>query len=399
LEDTVIDLGLSPLANAYREAEDLSRMEPFYPLRAYVCATCYLVQLEEFRSPEELFGDYAYFSSYSDTWLEHAKNYTEHMADLLGLDASSQVVEVGSNDGYLLRYFKEKGIAVLGVEPARNVAAVASEAGIPTVVEFFGTQTAQMLASQGKLADLLLGNNVLAHVPALNDFVMGLRILLKPRGLITMEFPHLLRLMEGNQFDTVYHEHLSYFSFVAVERVFARHGLTIYDVDELPTHGGSLRIYAHHADDASRALTHSVRELKNRELQFGFEKLATYTNFAEQVKATKRTLLAFLIQAKQEGKTVVGYGAPAKGTTLLNYCGIRTDFLDYTVDRSPHKQGRFVPGTCIPVYHPDTIQVTRPDYLLILPWNLKDEICAQMRHVREWGCQFVIPIPRIEVLG
>src|SRR4030095_3591577 len=398
LHRTFVDLGVSPLANAYLEPQELQRMEPFYPLRVYVCDACYLVQLEEYQSPEQIFGDYAYFSSYSDSWLQHAREYTAHMIARFAFDASSQIVEIASNDGYLLRYFKERGMAVLGVEPARNVAEVAIEAGIPTIIEFFGTHTARSLAAQGKHADLLLGNNILAHVPALNDFVMGMKILLKPQGVITMEFPHLLCLMKGNQFDTIYHEHFSYFSFIVVEKIFAKHGLTVFDVKELPTHGGSLRIYTCHAEDASKALTHRVQELRSRELRHGFDELETYTTFAEQVQATKRALLACLSTAKQEGKTVVGYGAPAKGNTLLNYCGIRTDFLDYTVDRSPHKQGRFLPGTHIPIYHPDKIKETRPDYLLILPWNLKDEIQEQMAHVREWGCRFVVPIPRVEVL-
>lgn len=397
LKYSFTDLGMSPLANSYLKPEDLRQMEPFYPLQAYVCETCYLVQLAEVQTPEQIFSDYAYFSSYSETWLKHSKAYTEHMMERFGFDSGSLVVEIASNDGYLLQYFKEKGVPVLGVEPAENVAKVAQVAGIPTIVKFFGVQTATELAAEGKRADLLVGNNVLAHVPNLNDFVRGMKILLKLQGIITMEFHHLMRLMMENQFDTIYHEHFSYFSFFTVEKVFAEHGLTIFDVEELPTHGGSLRIYARHAEDETKSITDHVKELRDRELRAGFNKIETYTSFAQKVRVTKRKLLGFLIQAKEEGKSIVGYGAPAKGNTLLNYCGIRSDFIDCTVDRSPYKQGHFLPGTHIPIYHPDRIKETMPDYLLILPWNLKDEIMEQMAYVREWGCQFVVPIPDVKV--
>ncbi len=399
LQQTFVDLGVSPLANSYLEPDQLSRMEPFYPLHAYVCGQCFLVQVGEFQSPEAIFGDYAYFASYSDSWLAHARLYAGRMRERLSLGTTSQVVEIASNDGYLLQYFKEHDIPVLGVEPASNVAAVAIEKGIPTEIAFFGETTARALAARGFSADLLLGNNVLAHVPALNDFVEGMRIMLKPSGTLTMEFPHLLRLMEGSQFDTMYHEHFSYLSMIAVESLFARHDLVIFDVEELPTHGGSLRIYARHAADTARPVTDAVARLKDVERANGLATPAAYASFTEQVKTVKRGLLQFLIQAKQEGKTVVGYGAPAKGNTLLNYCGVGTDFVDYTTDRSPHKQGRFLPGTRIPIFAPERIRETRPDYLLILPWNLKDEICEQMSYVREWGGRFVVPIPTLEVLA
>lgn len=398
LSQTFVDLGVSPLANAYLELADLDQMEPFYPLHAYVCERCFLVQLEELQSPQEIFSDYAYFSSFSESWLQHARTYTERMIARFAIDTRSQVVEIASNDGYLLRNFRDRQIPVLGVEPARNVAEVAMMAGIPTVIEFFGTETARGLIERGQQADLLIGNNVLAHVPALNDFVDGMQMVLKPQGIITMEFPHLLRLMDGKQFDTIYHEHYSYFSFIAVEKIFARHSLAIFEVEELPTHGGSLRIYARHAADEARLIAPSVAELQKRELELGFDRLSTYRAFAEEVKAVKRALLTFLIRAREDGKTVAAYGAPAKGNTLLNYCGIGTDFLEYTVDRSPHKQGRFLPGTRIPIHHPDRISETRPDYLLILPWNIREEICGQMAQVREWGCRFVVAVPRLEVL-
>ena len=398
LRHTFCDLGTSPLSNAYLRADQLHSMEPFYPLHVYVCESCYLVQLEAFQRPEEIFSDYAYFSSYSETWLKHAERYTERMIERFGLDAGRQVIEIASNDGYLLKYFKQRGIPVLGIEPAANIAKVAEAAGIPTLTKFFGTRIAEELASAGKQADLLLGNNVLAHVPDLNDFVRGLKILLKSQGVITMEFPHLEQLMANNQFDTIYHEHFSYFSFYTAERIFAKHDLTLFDVEELPTHGGSLRIYARHAEDSSKPVTGSVRALRERERANGVTDLTAYARFQQQARETKRGLLEFLIHAKREGKSVVGYGAPAKGNTLLNYCGIRTDFLDYTVDRNPYKQGCFLPGTHIPVYHPDKIRETRPDYLLILPWNLREEIIRQLAYVREWGARFVVPIPRLEVI-
>lgn len=399
LSQTFCDLGMSPLSNAFVRAQSLPDMERFYPLHAYVCDACLLVQLEEFASPEEIFDDYFYFSSYSESWLRHCEKYVNQMTEQLGLGRSSQVVEVASNDGYLLKYFKIRDVPVLGIEPAANVARVAREQGIETLSKFFGTGTARELVSGGIRADLLLGNNVLAHVPDLNDFVAGLKILLKHDGVITMEFPHLLRLVEHNQFDTIYHEHFSYLSFQVVQRVFAHHGLSMFDVEEISTHGGSIRIYAQHADSGRRPIGARVDEMLTKETVFGLNQLKTYTGFAEQVRETKRALLEFLIDAKRAGKSIVGYGAPAKGNTLLNYCGIRTDFLDYTVDRSPHKEGAFLPGTHIPIYSPDRIRDTRPDYVLILPWNIKDEIIEQMAHVREWGGRFVVPIPRVEVIA
>jgi SAM-dependent methyltransferase len=397
LNHTFVDLGMSPLCESYLSAGQLNQMEPFYPLHVYVCERCFLVQLEEFVSPEQIFTEYAYFSSYADSWLQHAKTYTDQMVDRFNLGQNSHVVEVASNDGYLLQYFVQKGIPALGIEPARNVAKVAVEKGIPTLAEFFGEDCARRLAAEGKSADLLLGNNVLAQVPDLNDFVAGLKVLLKPQGVITLEFPHLMKLVEENQFDTIYHEHFSYFSFITAEKIFAAHGLTLFDVEELTTHGGSLRIYARHREDDTKPVGIRVEALREREQQAGLTGMAYYTAFGEQVKETKRKLLAFLIQAKREGKLIAGYGAPGKGNTLLNYCGIRSDFLDYTVDRNPYKQGKFLPGTHIPIFHPDRIQETQPDYVLILPWNFKDEIMEQMAFICQWGGKFVVPIPEVKV--
>ncbi len=399
LDRPFLDLGASPLANSYLAPAQLNQMEPFYPLRVYACGQCFLVQLEEFETPERIFSDYAYFSSYSDSWLRHAEAYTELIVGRLGLGAASQVLEIASNDGYLLQYFVRRGIPVLGIEPAANVAEAAVRKGIPTYVKFFGENTARELVAEKHRADLVIANNVLAHVPALNDFVRGLKIVLKPAGVITMEFPHLMRLLAENQFDTIYHEHFSYFSLTTVERLFAAHGLTLFDVEELTTHGGSLRIYACHAEAGNQACSSRIAELKSRERAAGLNRLDSYLSFAEKVKETKRKLLEFLISAKREGKFVVGYGAPAKGNTLLNYCGIRSDFLDYTVDRSLEKQGYFLPGTRIPIYGPEKIAETRPDYLLILPWNLRQEIMEQMSGIRAWGGRFVVPIPAVEVLA
>jgi C-methyltransferase C-terminal domain/Putative zinc binding domain/Methyltransferase domain len=397
LKHTFVDLGMSPLANSYIKPDQLNRMEPFYPLHVYVCEKCLLVQLKQFAAPHDIFSDYAYFSSFSDSWLAHAKAYVEMVVGRFRLDRSSKVVEIASNDGYLLQNFVSRGIPVLGVEPASNIAEVAKQKGIPTTVAFFGEKTALDLAADGWGADLIIGNNVLAHVPDLNDFVKGLRVLLEPMGLITMEFPHLLQLMQQNQFDTIYHEHFSYFSFLAVEQVFARHGMRLFDVEELSTHGGSLRIYACHHDDMSKPTEARARELKTREETAGFGQLTHYLSFGPRVETTKRKVLSFLISAKQEGKHVVGYGAPAKGNTLLNYCGIRTDLIDYTVDRSPYKQGHFLPGVHIPIYGPERVRDTRPDYLLILPWNIREEVMEQMSFIREWGGKFVVPIPEVQV--
>jgi SAM-dependent methyltransferase len=399
LKYSVVNLGMSPLCQKHIKPEEQNDMEKFYPLHAYICDNCWLMQLEEFATPDEIFAeDYAYFSSYSDSWVEHVRKYTESMIDRFDLTSQSQVVEIASNDGYLLQWFVKKNIPVLGVDPAANVAAAAKQKGIPTEVSFFGRQTARELIVQYGKADLLLGNNVLAHVPDINDFVGGMKIILNERGIITMEFPHLQRLIEENQFDTIYHEHFSYLSFVAVNRIFKHHGIILFDVEELLTHGGSLRIYGRHLEDNSKPISEKVLALLEREKNLGFEDLAYYAQFEEKVKETKRKLLEFLIKAKREGKTVVGYGAPGKGNTLLNYCGIRTDFMDFTVDRSPHKQGNFLPGTHIPIYHPEKIREVKPDYVLILPWNLKKEITQQMAYIREWGGQFVIPIPEVTVL-
>ena len=389
---------MSPLANSYLSADQLDRMEPFYPLHAYVCSNCFLVQLQEFETPEHIFSDYAYFSSFSDSFVAHAEAYVEDMVTRFGFDETSQVIEIASNDGYLLQFFVAKNVPVLGIEPAANVAKAAEEKGIPTLVQFFNPETATSLSEQGKQADLLLGNNVLAHVPALNEFVRGMKIALKQRGVITMEFPHLLRLMQDNLFDTIYHEHFSYLSLYTVERVFAEYGLRVFDVQEVPTHGGSLRIFATHADNDERPTEPNVGAVKAAESDAGLQDLHAYRAFSERVKETKRSLLRFLMDAREQGKTVVGYGAPAKANTLLNYCGVRTDLLAYTVDRSPHKQDHFVPGVHVPIYGPERIDETKPDYLLIFPWNLKDEIMKQMAHIREWGGKFVVPIPSTKVL-
>jgi SAM-dependent methyltransferase len=398
LHHTFVDLGMSPLCESYVPEEKLNHMEPFYPLHAYVCENCFLVQLQEYVSPAEIFTEYAYFSSYADSWVEHMRRYADMITERLRLGKESFVVEVASNDGYLLQHFVSKGIPVLGIEPAANVAKVAMEKGIPTLVAFFGEQTARELAAAGRRPDLICGANVLAQVPRLNDFVKGLKILLKPEGVVTIEFPHLMRLMAENQFDTIYHEHFSYFSFVSAEKVFAAQGLTLFDVEELPTHGGSLRIYARHADDTTKPVTERADRLRQREIEAGFLRVATYAGFSEQVKETKRKLLEFLIDVKRAGKSVVGYGAPGKGNTLLNYCGIRTDFIDFTVDRNPYKQGKFLPGTHIPIHHPDRVREAKPDYVLILPWNFRDEIVQQMPYIREWGGRFVVPIPQVTVL-
>jgi SAM-dependent methyltransferase len=389
---------MSPLCQTVISPEKLSHMEPFYPLHTYVCDQCFLVQLQEYVSPEEIFTEYAYFSSYVDALLKNASDYADLMVEKFNLGPQSQVVEIASNDGYLLQYFAKKGIPVLGVEPAANVAKVAMETkGIPTVVKFFGRQTARELAAEKGQADLLLGNNVLAHVPDINDFVAGMKILLKPNGVITMEFPPLISLMQENQFDTIYHEHFSYLSLITVEKIFARHGFTLFDVDELPIHGGSIRIYARHIEDETKPVSDRVSKFKAKEETAGLTQLETYFSFTERVKATKRQLLQCLIDIKNEGKSIAAYGVPGKSATLLNYCGIRTDFIDYTVDRNPYKQGKYAPGTHIPIYPPEKIKETRPDYLLILPWNLKDEIMAQTSYIREWGGKFIVPIPEVQI--
>jgi len=435
LSRVFVDLGVSPLANSYLEPEDLDRPETFYPLKAYLCEECLLVQLPEAARPEEIFTDYAYFSSVSASWVEHARRYAEMAIARFRLAAESLVVEVASNDGYLLRHFRERGVPVLGIEPAANVARAAEAAGVPTRNEFLTLETARGMVAEGVRADLLVGNNVLAHVPALNDFVAALAALLAPEGVATLELPHLLRLMAEHQFDTIYHEHFSYFSLHTVRRVLGAHGLAVFDVEELPTHGGSLRVFARHAgaadppprsfafaqddkdkrvgpfalgqDDKEKrvgsvALAHAdkagrVADLLAREREAGLLEPATYDAFEERVRATKRGLLRFLLEARERGERVAGYGAPAKGNTLLNYCGVGPDLVAFTVDRSPHKQGRYLPGTRIPIAAPDRLREERPDYVLILPWNLTDEIVEQMADVRAWGGRFVVAIPEVRV--
>jgi SAM-dependent methyltransferase len=398
LRYTFVDLGMSPLCESYLTLDQLNRLEPFYPLHVQVCEACYLVQLEAYVSAEHIFTEYAYFSSYSDSWLKHSSDYVQMISERLGLGADSLAVELASNDGYLLQYFIEKGIPALGVEPAVNVAKAAEQRGVPTLVKFFGSQTAREMVRRGQAADLVIANNVLAQVPDLNDFVGGIRIVLKPRGVATLEFPHLVRLMEENQYDTIYHEHFSYFSLITVEKIFAAHGLVLFDVDEIPTHGGSIRIYLRHANDATKPMRQAVLTLRERELAAGLDRIETYATFAEQVAESKRALLELLIGLRRQGKRVAGYGAPGKGNTLLNYCGIRTDFLEFTVDRNPYKQGRFLPGTHVPIHPVERIRERRPDYILILPWNLKNEIVSQLAYAREWGAKFIVPIPTARVL-
>ena len=397
LRHTFVDLGMSPLCESYLRADQLNDMEPFYPLHVYVCDRCFLMQLQEYVRPEAIFTEYAYFSSYSQSWLDHARRYTDKMIEELGLSGASRVIEVASNDGYLLQYFVARGIPALGIEPAVNVAETAITKGVPTLLKFFGRETARELAAEEQQADLLIGNNVLAQVPDLNDFVAGMKIALAPRGVITLEFPHLMRLVAENQFDTIYHEHFSYFSLLSATRILAAHGLMVYDVDELDTHGGSLRVYACHAEDPLRPITPRVDTLCAYEIAAGLEHLGYYADFADRVRETKHKLLDFLVAAKRAGKSIVGYGAPGKGNTLLNYCGIRTDFLDYTVDRNPYKHGKFLPGTHIPIHPPERIRETRPDYVLILPWNLRQEIVTQLAYIKEWGGQCLIPIPEVQV--
>ncbi len=398
LRHVVVDLGMSPLCESYVPADRLNDMEPFYPLKVFVCHECWLVQLDEFVSAAEIFTEYAYFSSYADSWVAHAKAYVDMITDRLALNSKSLVVELASNDGYLLQHFANHQVPVLGVEPAANVAQTAIDKGIPTEVCFFGVEAARRMATEGKMADLICGNNVWAQVPDINDFTAGITILLKPDGVMTLEWPHLMRLMAENQFDTIYHEHFSYFSLVTAQTILARHGLRLFDVEELSTHGGSLRVYACHDANATLTMTDRCQKLLDAEVADGFLTLDRYAQFDEQVKATKRKLLSFLISAAEAGHRVVGYGAPGKGNTLLNYCGIRSDLIEFTVDRNPYKQGKFLPGTHIPIYAPDRIREARPDYVVILPWNFKDEIIAQNAFIREWGGKFVVPIPEVAVI-
>lgn len=399
LTETFCDLGLSPMANSYVTPGNLDRPETFYPLHAYVCTECLLVQLGEFETPEEIFSDYAYFSSYSSSWLEHARTYVEEVTRRFDIDSSTRVVEIASNDGYLLQYFARNDVPVLGIEPAANVAEVARANGIDTCVEFFGTKLAEKLVDEGRQADHLIGNNVLAHVPDLNDFVAGMKLLLAPDGRITMEFPHLLTLIAHTEFDTIYHEHFSYFSLHSVTRVFARHGLRLFDVDEVPTHGGSLRIYACHDESERYTPSERLETLARKESAYGLDRLDGYRDFAPAVERTKRELLSFLISARERNERVMAYGAPAKGNTLLNYCGVGRDLIDCTVDRNPHKQGRHLPGTRLPIKDPAYIATAKPDYVLILPWNLRDEIVEDLAFISEWGGQFVTPVPHLEIFG
>jgi SAM-dependent methyltransferase len=394
---TFVDLGMSPLCETYPAAADFKNGEVYYPLHVYTCEKCLLVQLDEYESAENIFSDYLYFSSYSDSWLKHCENYCDKMIDRFGLNGRSFVAEVASNDGYLLQYFVRRQVPVLGIEPAANVAKVAVEKGVPTLVRFFGTQVAKELFAERGGADLVLGNNVFAQVPDLNDFVEGLKVLLKPEGVLTLEFPHLLRLIERNEFDTIYHEHFSYFSLLTTIRVLETHGMKVFDVDELSTHGGSLRVYASRAGSTTHKVEANVARVIDAERKAGLDSLEGFEGFAAQVKETKFAFVEFLLSAARQGKKVAGYGAPGKSATLLHYCGIGKDLIEYTVDRSPHKQGRFLPGSHIPIYHPDRIRETKPDYVVILPWNLSVEIMEQLQYIREWGGRFVVPIPKVTI--
>jgi 2-polyprenyl-3-methyl-5-hydroxy-6-metoxy-1,4-benzoquinol methylase len=397
LERTFVDLGMSPLCETYPSVAELARGEMYYPLHVYICEQCWLVQLEEFETAESIFSDYAYFASFSDSWLKHCEKYCNDMKARFDLNAQSFVAEVASNDGYLLQYFVRMGIPVLGIEPAANVAVAAEKKGVPTLVRFFGQEVATELAAQGRNADLIAGNNVLAQVPDLNDFVEGLKILLKPDGVLTLEFPHLLRLIELNEFDTIYHEHFSYFSLISTQKILAAHGLRIFDVEELKSHGGSLRIFACRDTSRTHQTGPNVQKVIADEIAAQLDRIDGYESFAIQVRETKLALMEFLLSAARQGKKVAGYGAPGKSATLLHYCGIGKDLISYTVDRSPYKQGRHLPGSRIPIYSPDRIRETKPDYIVILPWNLKEEIMAQLNYIREWGGQFVIPIPKVTI--
>jgi len=397
LQRTFVDLGLSPLCETYPSSADLNRGETYYPLHVLVCENCWLVQLYEFETPEKIFSEYPYFSSFSDSWLKHCDKYCEAMKARFGLGGHSFVVEVASNDGYLLQYFVKRGVPVLGIEPAANVARVAVEKSVPTLVRFFGTKLAKELAAEGRYADLVLGNNVLAQVPDLNDFVEGLKVILKPEGVLTLEFPHLLQLIQLNEFDTIYHEHFSYFSLLSTIKIMEAHGLKVFDVEELRSHGGSLRVYASRVESKTHPIEPNVCKVLADEAQAGLDTVEGYAGFSQQVKETKLALVDFLLSAAMQGKKVAGYGAPGKSATLLHYCGIGKDLIEYTVDRSPYKQGRFLPGSRIPIYHPDRIGETKPEYVMILPWNLKDEIIKQLEFIREWGGSFVVPVPKVTV--
>lgn len=397
LTNIFVDLGISPLSNAFLKKEMLDDLEKKYPLCAYVCDNCFLVQLPEFEKPENIFEDYAYFSSYSSTWLQHAKDYVEMIIPRLSLNENSIVIEIASNDGYLLQNFIEKNIPVLGIEPAQNIAKAAMEKNIPTLTKFFNSQLAKDLVKKGKKADLIIGNNVLAHIPCLNDFIIGLKILLKLNGVITLEFPHLLQLMQNNQFDTIYHEHFSYFSLTTLKKIFLTHEFVIFNVEEIRTHGGSLRIYVKDMNNNKFLVDSSVERIIKKEIEYGLTDISTYINFGEKIKRVKKIIKEFFDLAKEENKNIVCYGAAAKGNTLLNYCEIGKEFIDYVVDRNTHKQGLYLPGTHIPVKDPKEILNTKPDYLIILPWNLKDEIMNQMNSIKQWGGKFVTLIPDVEI--
>ena len=399
LKYTFADLGTSPLCNEIIKPDQLNEGQTSYPLHTYVCDECFLVQVGKCVSPEKIYEDYSYFSSYSDSWLHHAEQYVDFMMDQYDINRESFVVEIASNDGYLLQYFNKNKVPMLGVEPSDTVARAALDKGIPTEMVFFGTDSAQTLRKKYKPANLILGNNVLAHVPRINDFIEGLDIMLDEKGIMTFEFPHLMQLVENNQFDTIYHEHFFYYSLHSVQSLFNKHGFKIFDVQELSTHGGSIRIFVSRTDNQEYQVSENVRQLLRREERKGYLNIEFYKSFGEYVEQTKRDILRLLINLKNQGKSIVGYGAPGKGNTLLNYCGIGTDFMDYTVDRSPHKQGHYLPGSLIPILAPDKIRDTKPDYIFILPWNLKDEIIKQLQYVSEWGGQFIIPIPQPMIIN
>lgn len=393
-----VDLGFSPPSNSYLKASNLNEPEAFFPLRIMVCEKCFLVQIDEFAKHDDIFNaDYAYFSSFSISWLAHAKAYTQMMISRFGFNEKSQVIEIASNDGYLLQYFKEQGVPVLGIEPAANTAAAAKAKGIDSVVDFFGIKLANSLVAKGTKADLLLGNNVLAHVPDINDFVGGLKILLNPDGVITFEFPHLLQLIDKNQFDTIYHEHFSYLSLIAVKQIFELHGLDIFDVEEVITHGGSLRIFAKHKEDNTKTISDNIAKMLEKEIKFGLNDLAIYQTYQQKAEKVKNDFTQFLIQAKNDGKKVAGYGAAAKGNTLLNFAGTKKDLLHFIVDASPHKQNKFLPGVHIPVFDEQKIKTEKPDYIIILPWNLTEEISAQLAYIGEWGGKFVVAVPKLRI--
>ncbi|WP_028669119.1 class I SAM-dependent methyltransferase [Runella zeae] len=398
LQNVFIDLVNSPASNSFLTKEQLNEPETFFPLKVYTCHHCFLVQIDEYKKSEAIFdSNYVYFSSYSSSWLAHAEQYVESMTERFSLNRSSQVIEIASNDGYLLQYFLKKNIPVLGIEPTQNTAQVSIDKGIQTITSFFGVSLAKSLANQGLYADLLLGNNVLAHVPDIIDFVGGMKIILKPQGVITMEFPHLVQLIDNNQFDTIYHEHFSYLSLYTVKQIFDSQELEIFDVDKLPTHGGSLRIYAKHKQDSSKAISENVDRLLNEENEKGINNLSYYEGFQAKALKVKLAFIDFLIQQKRAGKKVVAYGAAAKGNTLLNYCGIKNDLIDFVVDANPSKQNKFLPGSHIPVVTEFTLKAEKPDYVVILPWNIKQEIILQLSYIRGWGGKFVIPIPNLTI--